>query len=146
MAVRNRDANIAEIGGIGENIVYSLLKRETDDVQFSEDKFDPYKDLIAATKLVEVKTLVPIKIHNAFAIGSNQIVKCLNADRLFFVEIAKGGFIRVYEALKPRRPFSRLFNGDTCYFFKLTDLTLYDTIHDSVTAARLRELTPSRYL
>lgn len=135
-----------EIGGIGEHIVYNLLKRETERVYFSEDKYDSRKDMTAADETTEVKTLVRIKKYDAFVTGSNQIVKCMNVDRLFFVEIAYGDFIRVFESLKPRRPFSRLFNGDTCYFFKLTDLKLYDTIHDSETAARLRALTPSKYL
>jgi len=135
-----------EIGNIGEHIVYNLLKRETDDVEFSEDKYDPRKDMMASALSIEVKTLVLIKKYQAFTVGSNQIVKCINVDRLFFVEIANGDYIRVYESPKPRRPFSKLFNGDTCYFFKLIDLILYDTIHDREMAARLRALTPSKYL
>ena len=135
-----------EIGSIGEHIVYNLLKRETDDVKFSEDKYDSRKDMMASALSIEVKTLVLIKKYEAFALGSNQIVKCMNVDRLFFVEIANGDYIRVYEAPKPRLPFSKLFNGDMCYFFKLTDLILYDIIHDKETAARLRALTPSKYL
>jgi hypothetical protein len=135
-----------EIGKIGEQIIFDLLKRETNDVHFSEDKFDRYKDLIAATKTVEVKTQVPIKKYNAFAVSSNQIVKLMNVDRLFFVEIANGNFIRIYEALKPRLPFTKMFNNDVCYFFKLTDLHLYDTIEDESIASRLRSLTPSKYL
>lgn len=137
---------IVKIGDIGERLVYDLLKIETPDVQFSEDRYDSVKDIVAAKKTVEVKTLVPIRIYNAFAVGSNQIVKCLNADRLFFVEISRSDDIRIFESHKPRRPFSELYNGDTCYFFKLTDLKLYDTIHSSYTATRLRKLSPSKYL
>ena len=135
-----------EIGNIGEHIVYNLLKRKTEHVYFSEDKYDSRKDMTVDIETAEVKTQVRIKKYNAFTVGSNQIVKCINVDRLFFVEIANGDYIRIYESPKPRRPFSKLFNGDTCYFFKLTDLILYDTIYDKETAARLRALTPSKYL
>lgn len=136
----------AEVGNIGETLVFSSLRKKHESVVVSEDRFDRHKDGMADNQTVEVKTRVPIKIYNAFCVEANQIVKCMNADRLFFPEIAKGNFIRIYESLKPRLPFSKMFNGEMCYFFKLTDLHLYDTIEDENIASRLRSLTPSKYL
>jgi len=143
---RTRAAIIKEIGDIGEKLVQSSLLSRHKEVVLSENKFDSVKDMTADDETVEVKTLVKIKIYDAFCIGSSQIVKCLNVDRLFFVEIARGDSINIYEAKKPRKPSRKWYNGDNCYFFKLTELELYDTIHDKATADRLRELTPSHYL
>jgi hypothetical protein len=141
----SRNKAISEIGAIGEKIVFDLLAAEHE-VFMSEDKFDSVKDMLADSKTVEVKTLVPIKIFDSFCIGSNQIVKCMNADRLFFVEIGKGNGIHVYESLKPRLPQRREYNSDTCYFFKLTELKLYGIVQSKSAANRLRALSPSKYL
>lgn len=138
--------DVAKLGNIGEGLVFSSLRKRHENVAFSEDKFDSVKDGVVDGQSVEVKTLVPIKIYDAFCIGSDQIVKCLNVDRLFFVKISRGDDIHIYESPRPRRPFSRLYSGDTCYFFKLTDLQLYDTIRDEITAQEMRRLSPSRYL
>jgi hypothetical protein len=145
--IDNKYTKIQEIGFIGENIIFNLLKtKEHEDVLLSEDKFDSIKDMTASGLSVEVKTQVLIKKYQAFVIGSSQIVKCINADRLFFNEISRDNVVRVWESLKPRRPSKKFFNGDTCYFFKLTDLKLYDIINDVNLANRLRELSPSKYI
>ncbi len=141
----SRNKAISEIGSIGEKIVFDLLAADHE-VVMSEDKFDSVKDMLVDSQTVEVKTLVPIKIFDSFCIGSNQIVKCLNADRLFFVKIGNGYGIHVYESLKPRRPQRREYNSDTCYFFKLTELKLYDIVQNKSAAERLRALSPSKYL
>lgn len=138
--------SIVELGNIGETLVFSSLRKRHESVVVSENKFDSVKDGTADGLTIEVKTLVPIKIYNAFCIASDQIVKCLNVDRLFFVKIAKGSQIEIYESPKPRKPKSRFYNRDTCYFFKLTDLHLYDTIEDESIASRMRSLSPSKYL
>lgn len=143
--ILGRNKAISEIGSIGENVVFDLLSVKHE-VVMSEDKFDSIKDMLADFETVEVKTSVPIKIYNAFCVGSSQIVKCMNVDRLFFVEIGKGDGINVYEAPKPRRPQRREYNNDICYFFKLTDLNLYDTVQNKNIAKRLRVLSPSKYL
>lgn len=143
---KTRAAVIKEIGDIGERLVQSSLQRYHKNVVLSENKFDSVKDMMADGETIEVKTLVKIKIHNAFCIGSSQIAKCMNVDRLFFVHIAYGDSVDIYEAIKPRTPFNRWFNQDECYFFELTDLKLYDRVQDKDAAARLRALTPSNYL
>jgi hypothetical protein len=140
-----RNKAISEIGAIGEKIVFDILAADREAVM-SEDKFDSVKDMMVDSQTVEVKTLVPIKIFDSFCIGSSQIVKCLNVDRLFFVKIGNGDDIYVYESLKPRRPQRRKYNNDTCYFFKLTELKLYDIVQNKSTAERLRALSPSKYL
>jgi hypothetical protein len=138
--------SIVKLGGIGESLVFSSLKKRHKNVMVSEDRFDSVKDGTADSETVEVKCQVPIKIYSAFCIGSSQIVKCLNVDRLFFVKIARGDRIEIYESLKPRMPMRLEYNGDTCYFFKLTDLELYDTILDGAMASHMRFLSPSKYL
>lgn len=137
---------IVELGNIGETLVFSSLRKRHESVVVSENKFDSVKDGIADGLTVEVKTLVPIRIYNAFCIASDQIIKCMNADRLFFVKIPKGSSIAIYESLKPRLPSCKPYNNDVCYFFKLTDLHLYDTIEDESIASRMRSLSPSKYL
>jgi CCR4-NOT transcriptional regulation complex NOT5 subunit len=139
-------ASIKEIGDIGERLVQSSLQRYHKNVVLSENKFDSKKDMIADGETVEVKTLVKIKIYSAFCVGSSQIDKCMEVDRLFFVHIARHDSVDIYEALKPRRTFNEWFNQDDCYFFRLTDLKLYDKVQDKIAAARLRALTPSNYL
>lgn len=136
----------SELGSIGETLVFSSLRKRHESVVVSENKYDNVKDGTADGLTVEVKTLVPIKIYNAFCIPSNQLKKCLNVDRLFFVKIAKGNRIMIYESFKPRKPKALFFNGHTCYFFKFTNLHLYDTIEDESIASRMRFLSPSKYL
>lgn len=143
---KTRAAAIKEIGDIGERLVQSSLQRYHKNVVLSENKFDSVKDMMADGETVEVKTLVRIKIYNAFCIGSSQIDKCMKVDRLFFVHISRGDSVDIYEALNPRRTFSDWFNRDNCHFFRLTDLNLYDRVQDKDAAARLRALTPSNYL
>lgn len=137
---------INKIGKIGENLVRNSLLKHHKIVTLSEDKFDSVKDMIADGETVEVKTLVPIRIENAFCIGSDQITKCLNVNRFMIVEISRGDTITIREYKNPRNPYKKLFNGDDCYFFKLTNGRVYDTIEDKSIAAELRALSPSNYL
>lgn len=142
----SRFATIKEIGDIGEKLVKTSLLKYHNEVFVSENKFDSVKDMVADGKTVEVKTLVKIKIYDAFCVGSSQIIKCTNVDYLFFVEIARGDVVNIYKSNKPRTPTKKWYNEDNCYFFKLTDLELYDTVQSETVSARLRELTPSKYL
>ena len=141
-----RKERINEIGKIGEKLVRNLLLKNNKIVTLSEDKFDSVKDMIADGQTVEVKTLVPIRIENAFCIGSDQITKCLNVDRFMIVEISRRDSITIYEFKNPRKPYRKLFNNDNCYFFKLTEHDVYDTIHNESIAAELRALSPSNFL
>jgi hypothetical protein len=141
-----RNEKIREIGKIGENLVRNSLLKDYKNVTLSENKFDSVKDMIADGQTVEVKTLVPIRIENAFCIGSNQITKCLNVDRFMVVEISREDNIKIYEFKNPRKPYRKWFNGDNCYFFKLTEHNVYDTIHNESIAAKLRALSPSNFL
>jgi len=142
----NRSERIKEIGAIGEKLVQNLLLKNYKNVTLSENKFDSVKDMVANGQTVEVKTLVPIRIENAFCIGSNQITKCLNVDRFMIVEIPRRDNITIYEFKNPRNPYKKWFNGDNCYFFTLTEHDVYDTIHDENIAAELRALSPSNFL
>jgi hypothetical protein len=141
-----RNERIQKIGKIGEELVQNSLLKHHKIITLSENKFDSVKDMIADGETVEVKTLVPIRIENAFCIGSDQITKCLNVNRFMIVEISRGDIITIREYKNPRKPYRKLFNNDNCYFFKLTEHNVYDTIHNESIAAELRALSPSNFL
>jgi hypothetical protein len=141
-----RNERIQKIGKIGEELVQNSLLKHHKIVTLSENKFDSVKNMIADGETIEVKTLVPIRIENAFCIGSDQITKCLNVNRFMIVEISRGDTITIREYKNPRNPYKKWFGGDNCYFFKLTNGRIYDTIEDRSIAAELRVLSPSNFL
>jgi len=144
----NRAQKILRIGRLGEELVQEVLSKTGDVVNLSESRFDSVKDMMINDQVtVEVKTLVPIKKYNAFALGSSQWKKCDEVDRLFFVEIpsAETDPIVVWESLKPRTFFTQYFNGDTCRMYTKIDLHNYESVYNRDISKELCELSPSKY-
>ena len=144
----NRAQKILKIGRIGEELVKEVLSESGDMVTLSESKFDSVKDMIINDKFtVEVKTLVPIKKYNAFALGSSQWRKCDEVDHLFFVEIPskQDDPVVLWESKKPRKYFTQYFNGDTCRMYEKTCLHEYKKVYNRDITTQLCELSPSKY-
>jgi len=144
----NRAEKIKIIGKMGEDIVEDVLRSHGNTITLNESKFDSVKDMVMNDRFtVEVKTLVPIKKYNAFALGSSQWRKCDNVDHLFFVEIPSGEDdpIIVWESLKPRQYFTQYFNGDTCRMYEKKNLHNFENVYNLEFSKRLCELSPSKY-
>ena len=90
--------NFQKIGFVGEHLISKLFGGK-----LSLDKYDPDKDLVLPDgKHAEVKTQVRNVIQNAFTVSldtwtGNQIRKCVEVEKLFFVEYGTYGNIRVYD-------------------------------------------------
>jgi hypothetical protein len=87
------------LGKIGELIVNKYLGGI-----LSNDKYDAKKDItLQDGTLVEVKTQPRYVKRNCFTIedtkAGNQLQKCINVHRLFFVEPGKNHKIRIYECI-----------------------------------------------
>lgn len=144
----NRAEKIKIIGKIGEDIVEEVLKSRGNTITLNENKFDSVKDMVMNDEFtVEVKTLVPIRKYDAFALGSSQWKKCDNVDHLFFVEIpsTEDGPIKVWESTKPRKFFTQYFNGDTCRMYEKKYLHIFEDVYNIEFSKYLCELSPSKY-
>ena len=93
--------NQSSLGSIGESIVSELL-----DCTTSTDPYDMIKDMVDAQgNNVEVKTQNRYRSKNSFTVSRdhrNQLPKCLNVDRLIFVEYDNTNIVSVWECPKPR--------------------------------------------
>lgn len=115
--MQSRAEKIEEGGDYAERIVFEYLSHIHKTVKRSEDKFDCRKDGIADGRTVEVKLqriwdwFIAEGMHraeNAFSIQirkstgeyyQEQYTKCMNVDRLIFVQIpTKDNIIRLWEA------------------------------------------------
>ena len=92
--------NHEKIGFVGEHLVLKLFGGE-----LSLDKWDMNKDLILPDgRHAEVKTQIRNVLQKAFTVHldtvtGNQIRKCVEVDKLFFVEYGTYGNIRVYDCV-----------------------------------------------
>lgn len=117
------------LGRLGEELVAKVLKGT-----LSYEKYDGEKDMVFGDgTYVEVKTQPRWKNANCFTIDetvtNNNINKCLNVDRLIFVEPGLNDNIRIYECIdrtyaikKPR--------GKETYCFSVDNMKLITTIVD----------------
>lgn len=104
----------AAVGFTGESYVARLL-----DAKLSDDKWDQDKDMTSKDGLkIEVKTQVRCQFNNTFTINSskeNNLRKCMEADRLIFVEIMPAktdSTVKVWECMD-RHDFVK-FRTDDC--------------------------------
>lgn len=113
-----------EIGAIGEKIVHDFFLAHGHSVVKSLDKFDQEKDLVVNGVNVEVKTQTlyrgfqfphgrkpafTIPILGDTKLHRNQLSKCMNVERLIFVQrpTSSDPVIRLYEADHPgKRSFT----------------------------------------
>lgn len=79
----SRDA----LGRIGEKIIANIFSQHGAEITESIDPYDSVKDMVIDGETVEVKTQVPFIREKSFTIKKNQLRKCRNVDRLFFVSV-----------------------------------------------------------
>lgn len=149
--IKNRE-RIRTLGAYGESIVANYFEQLGHIVKRSEDWFDDEKDMIIDDKTVEVKTLMPIYMFNAFCLPAKQRIKCESVDRLIFVKIPAQPHdsIKIYESIHDkdcnrRYDFHEMFNNELCLFYRLTFLQELVTIQDIEISQYLFDLSPSEY-
>jgi hypothetical protein len=117
--------NFEIVGEIGEKIVVDYLNGT-----LSPDKYDMVKDLTDANgRDVEVKTQNRYWAENSFSVhknSNNQIQKCIDVDRLIFVEYGSNSNINLWECTdRSHRPSP---NGANCILFPIENMTLLATL------------------
>ena len=75
------------LGVLGERIVAKYLRDNGHHVNESLYMFDSSKDLIVDGNLVEVKTQVPLLMHDSFAVNINQVNKIQNSHKVYWVSV-----------------------------------------------------------
>lgn len=110
--------SVEALGELGEKIVYEYYKSLGSQIEMSVDPFDMQKDMVIDGKKTEVKFQTPYfrfsppgyEPYKAFTVPvtggknkqvrSNQLDKCLNADRWIIVENPSKGsnIVRLWEA------------------------------------------------
>jgi hypothetical protein len=142
----SRDADIKELGDLGEKIVMTVLESLGLQVMLSENKYDRVKDMMVEGETLEVKTHTPIKKFKAFCIEPSQWKKLDNVDRLFFVEVPDYGKpIMVYEAVE-KNYFTNPFKGDIKRFYPLNKMRKFSVIRDADLERTLRNYSDSTYI
>lgn len=146
-----RSERILALGDLGERTVLRWFNYHGIQGERTDDWFDAEKDMTVEGKTVEVKTLLPIYMYNAFCLPFKQGPKCDEVDRLIFLQIPKNGgeALELYESEKDedgkRDYFKEYFNNEFCRFYRLTSLTKLGTIWDYDVSNELWKLSPSTY-
>jgi hypothetical protein len=138
------NSNKHRLGDIGEKIVARL-----ENAIVSTDRYDTIKDLIDGQgKLIEVKTQNRHPSMGVFSIGADKQTnreKCMNVDRLIFVEYDSSPEIKVWEcgprenALRYRTNSMKNMIG-----WPISEMTLLHTVNSPDLASRMRELSQSK--
>lgn len=140
-------SNKEKLGKLGEDLVANLLGAE-----LSEDKYDMFKDMTADGKLIEVKTQSRHP-NGCFTVNMkhrNNLQKCVEVDRLIFVEYDATSDIKVFECtdreygITNTRPTPFEPNGRRMACWPISRMTLLATIDDSNLAATMRGLSASK--
>ena len=150
----SRQADIIELGDLGENTIKDLYIKHGYEVVMSEDRYDRVKDMFINGVKTEIKTLTRIKNEISFFLADDQLKKCLEVDRLIFVEIPlyEDFPIDIFESLKPRvtKPhhFTNKITGKVTHglLFPLTNLAYIGSIEDRDLAIKMRDLSPSFFV
>lgn len=151
-----RSSKIVKTGGIGEQIIADYLREsgQYDTVEFSENKFDMAKDIVATKDgekfNIECKTRTVIRKYYGLALSVDQWYKADNADRLFFVTnpTSMDEPISVYESNKDDYTvlsnFGRSGNG-AVRMYDMTKMKKVKTIKDKQLIKELYDLSVSSY-
>jgi hypothetical protein len=146
----NKEQMMVELGSIGEDLVADLYRRQGSEVVLSEDKYDSVKDMLIDGKTCEVKTQMPYHIKKMFSIRVDQYFKCMNANKLIWVEApSKHNDYRIdiYESPVRGMRFFRKYKpkglGYDMYGMDFCETTLIDSLEGSIEAIRMMKLTNS---
>ena len=144
----NKEQMMVELGSIGEDLVADLYRRQGSEVALSENKYDSVKDMLVDGQTCEVKTQMPYFLKKMFTIKVNQYFKCMNADKLIWVEApSKHNDYRIDIYESPQRGMREFrkykAQGRDMYGMNFCDTTLIDSLEGSVDAVRMMRLTNS---
>ena len=81
-----KEQKMVELGAIGEEMVADLFRLRGHKVVLSENKYDSEKDMMIDGQTCEVKTQMPYFLRKLFSVKPDQHFKCINADKLIWVE------------------------------------------------------------
>jgi hypothetical protein len=151
----NCKTNKDKLGNIGEQIVAHYVGGT-----LSENKYDPKKDLILHNAVAcEVKTQCRHITKNVFSIRAptvnrykNQIVKCENVEKLYFVEYNNSDKFRIYECKDRENTISyQAYMGDklgvaNMIGWPIEDMDLILEVEDPYTCAQMRSYSQSKTL
>lgn len=129
------------LGNLGERLVADLFNG----VQ-SSDLYNPNFDLLLEDgSNIEVKTQYPFKEFLTVAV--NQLPKCLNCDRLIFVEYDHTDFIKIYECTD-RTHFTTYTtkHGKTMAGWNKNKMTLLWKLENPELAHQMQSMTNSKIL
>ena len=136
-----------KLGLIGEKIVAHYFGGI-----LSENKFDEEKDMtLPDGSYAEVKTQIRWNLEHSFTVSStvteNNIKKCVNVDRLFFVEPGRNKVIRIYECTDRKYKVKYPRNKKT-YLFDINKMTLVHSFTNEKIWNEMTKLvqTPLKYL
>lgn len=136
-------------GELGERIVSRYFRNLGLHVEESFDLFDRKKDMIIdGNHTCEVKTQQAWHIENAFTIKKNQLQKCMDVDKLIFVETPSkynGNKVYLYDFPKEKRRTATRTTSDGRFmhlFFK-RDSVLLEVIDDLVIVNQFKRYTLS---
>lgn len=138
------NSNKHRLGDIGEKIAARL-----ENAIASTDRYDTVKDLIDGQgKLIEVKTQNRHPSMGVFSIGADKQTnreKCMNVDRLIFVEYDSSPEIKIWEC-GPRQNFIRYRTNSmkNMIGWPISEMTLLHTVNSPDLASRMRDLSQSK--
>ena len=151
----NCRTNKDKLGNIGEQIVSYYIGGT-----LSENKFDDKKDLVLDTlENCEVKTQSRHTTKNVFSIrapsgakNKNQIFKCQNVERLYFIEYNLSDKFRIYEChdrddvieytayMGPSAPYVKMLGWD------INKMSILLEVEDAHTCSLMRTYSQSNTL
>jgi hypothetical protein len=129
------DAKKTKTGDLGEKLVARFYRNQGHDVEESLNLFDFEKDMTIDGETCEVKTQMPWIKENAFSIREQQVKKCMNVDRLIFVETPSkfnDHRVHIYEFPKETRKYRTKITKDNrkMALFEKKNAVLLTTIED----------------
>jgi len=137
-------------GDLGEKLVARYFRQNNSIVEESLDLFDRSKDMSIDGESCEVKTQQPWHKEQAFTVKPNQLQKCLEVDRLIFVETPSkynGNCVKLYEIPKDKRQTRVMRTSDnrTMHLYSKKHAILLTTITDHGIIEQFRRYTMSTW-
>lgn len=132
------------LGDFGEQLAAQALNATR-----SDNWFDMKKDMVLNETLeeAEVKTQNRHKYRNEFTVNimhKNQIEKCCNVKRLFFVEYDDTSSVKIWECTDRKYNIFNTSDGRLMAGWPISKMTLIKDIQNPEIASYMRSLSQSR--
>lgn len=135
----------SKLGDLGERIAAQALNATRND-----NWWDPNGDMTLneSGEETEVKTQRRDIYRNMFTVNtmhSNQVEKCVNVERLFFVEYDESNTVKIWECTDRRFTIYETRDGRLMAGWPVSKMTLVREIEDASLAKEMRSLSQSRH-